>query len=85
MVLLIYSLAGFLILIGVGLCTLGYSFHPMPGMLQFSNIVFNKEKNKALVFIRWFRSKLNGNESIAIFHLENGKWVDKEGFELSIS
>ena len=55
------------------------------GMLQFSNVVFNKEKNKALVLIRWYRSKLNGNESIKIFHLENGKWIEKEVLELSIS
>ncbi len=61
-----------------------YSFSNA-GMLQFSDIIFNKEKNKVLVFIRWYRSKLNGNESVVIFHLENGKWIDKGGFELSIS
>ncbi|WP_157972824.1 hypothetical protein [Aureibaculum luteum] len=55
------------------------------GILQFSKVLFNREKNKAILFFRDTRNELNSTESLILFKKINGKWVIFKSIGISLS
>ena len=55
------------------------------GLLTMSNVVFNKKRNRALIFVSWYMHKLNSSVVYLIYKLEKGKWVFERSESLGIS
>lgn len=55
------------------------------GLLTMSNVIFNKKRNRALIFVSWYMHKLNSSVIYLIYKLEDGKWVFESSKELWIS
>ncbi|MDY7395715.1 hypothetical protein UMM65_10710 [Aureibaculum sp. 2210JD6-5] len=55
------------------------------GIVQFSKALLNKEQNKALLFIRDTRNKLDSVESLILFNKNNGKWEKFKVIGISLS
>ncbi len=55
------------------------------GVLQFSKLFLNKKGDKALLFIRDTRHRLNSTESLYLLERKRGKWKIVKEFSISMS
>lgn len=55
------------------------------GVFQISEVGFNEEKDKAIVYYEWFCGVHCGNGNLAILKKESGKWKIEEILNLWIS
>ena len=55
------------------------------GVLQYSKLMLNKKGNKALLFVRDTRHRLNSVESLYLLEKKNGKWVKVKSWGISMS
>ncbi|TYB74248.1 hypothetical protein ES676_08690 [Bizionia saleffrena] len=62
-----------------------FSGNNVGGILYFSKMIINKEHNKAMVYVSWFKEKLNGSSSIILFKREKENWVINEVVAISVS
>ncbi|MDX1272805.1 hypothetical protein [Bizionia paragorgiae] len=62
-----------------------FSGNNVGGVFYFSKMIINKEHNKAMVYVSWFKEKLNGNSSIILFKREKENWVIDDVVAISVS
>lgn len=62
-----------------------FSGNNVGGVFYFSKMIINKEHNKAMVYVSWFKEKRNGNSGIILFKREKENWVIDEVVAISVS